>query len=413
MSAAGSAPAPIAVRTRAAEVRDLASIVPADGGFCWLRHGEGLVASGEIARVPVGTGARRFEEATERLEDIFSSMEVSDEVGVPGTGPVAFGSFTFDPEVEGSVLVIPRVVAGLRGSDSWITTIGEQRSEQASPVPDVDRHDFKIRYAGSSISEVAWLEAVAKAAAVVESGDLEKVVLARDVKIWSKEPFDLSVLVRRLAARFPECFTFCCDGFVGSTPELLLRSTGSRVESLVLAGSARRGATDAEDAALGASLLQSTKDLSEHEPAVRSVVDVLIPLCSAVEVPNEPELLRLQNVQHLASPVTADLEESLSSMSLAGRLHPTAAVCGLPRNDALDYIREVEGLDRGRYAGPVGWVDANGDGEWGIGLRCAEIDGARGRLFAGAGIVGDSKPEMELEETRLKLRAMMSALESA
>jgi menaquinone-specific isochorismate synthase len=392
---------------------DLASIFPAHGGFCWLRGGEGLVAWGEVDRVSVGTGDDRFEEATERLEAIFAAAEVNDEVKMPGTGPVAFGSFTFDPEVGGSVLVIPRVVVGRRGNESWMTTIGDERTDQTSPLREMDRHDFKIRYAGSSISEIAWLEAVAKAAAVVGSGDLEKVVLARDVKIWSKEPFDLRVLVGRLAARFPECFTFCCDGFVGSTPELLVRRVGSHVESLVLAGSARRGNTDDEDAALGASLLESVKDLAEHEPAVRSVVEVLEPLCRSVNVPDRPELLRLQNVQHLASPVTAELEAPLSSLGLAGRLHPTAAVCGLPRSEALEYIREVEGLDRSHYAGPVGWVDANGDGEWGIGLRCAEIDGTRGRLFAGAGIVGDSKPEMELEETRLKLRAMMSALESA
>ncbi|MCA1704555.1 MAG: chorismate-binding protein, partial [Actinobacteria bacterium] len=148
------------------------------------------------------------------------------------------------------------------------------------------------------------------------------------------------------------------------------------------------------------------------EPAVRSVVDVLRPLSESLEA-SSPELLKLQNVQHLSSSIRGRLRERLGAMTLAGLLHPTAAVCGLPRGAALDSIRAMEGLDRGRYAGPVGWMNARGDGEWGIALRCAEIDGTRGRLFAGAGIVADSVPEEELEETRLKLRAMMSALESA
>jgi menaquinone-specific isochorismate synthase len=343
---------------------------------------------------------------------VFDAADVEDEVRSGGTGPLAFGSFTFDPLNERSVLVVPEVVVGHRGGRAWMTTVGSATPPASNGIPANDDHDFKIRYAGSSISEVAWLEAVSEAAAAVGRGDLEKVVLARDVRIWSKTPFDLGVLVARLAARFPECFTFSCEGFVGSTPELLVRRSGDDVGSLVLAGSAPRGSTPEEDAELGAGLLRSEKDLAEHEPAVRSVVEILEPRCSSLQVPDEPELLRLQNVQHLASRVEGELNEPLTALELAALLHPTAAVCGLPRRDALEHIRKAEGLDRARYAGPVGWVDARGDGEWGIGLRCAEIDGARGRLFAGAGIVADSVPEKELEETRLKLRAMMSALES-
>ena len=405
-------PGPLSFRTIEIEPpTDLLSVFPR-GAHAWIQGGEGLVGWGVAARVPVGGGEGRFERSIKELQGIFTGAEADDEVGVPGTGPLAFGSYTFDPQAEGSVLIVPEVVVGKRNGRAWKTTVGGAEMPSPEVVPEVDSHDFRIRYAGSSISEVEWLEAVAEAAATVARGELEKVVLARDVRIWSKTPFDLAVLVSRLAARFPECFTFCCEGFVGSTPELLVRRTGGDVESLVLAGSAPRGKTQEEDAELGRQLSASEKDLAEHEPALRSVVEILERNCSSLRVPEQPDLLRLQNVQHLASRVQGELSEPLTALELAGSLHPTAAVCGLPRRDALEHIRKVEGLDRARYAGPVGWVDARGDGEWGIGLRCAELEGTRGRLFAGAGIVADSVPEKELEETRLKLRAMMSALES-
>jgi menaquinone-specific isochorismate synthase len=197
---------------------------------------------------------------------------------------------------------------------------------------------------------------------------------------------------------------------VGATPELLIRRRGASVESLVLAGTARRAAVEADDAAVGAELLSSAKDNREHEFAVDSVALVLAGVCDDLTVDDGPFLLKLANVQHLATRVRGRLAEPLSALELAGRLHPTAAVCGTPRAEAEGLIRRLEGMERGRYAGPVGWVDAAGDGEFGIALRCAEVNGARARLFAGNGIVADSRPEAELEETRLKLRAMQSAL---
>lgn len=415
MTPVASAAGGLVVRTVASDVRDLTVLFPGEGGLAWLQDGEGLIGWGEAVRVPVGTGPGRFRQASAALAEIMEGFVVEDEVGVFGTGPVAFGSFTFDPERSGSVLVIPEIIVGRREGRSWVTTVGDAVRPELETAPEgaTDEHDFRIRYAGSSISELDWLDAVASTVRAVAAGDLEKVVLARDVKIWSKTPFDLNVLVRRLSQRFPECFTFCCDRFVGATPELLVRRHGEVVESLVLAGSERRGSSDDEDQALGMALLASEKDLSEHEPAVRSVVDVLASLCDDLEAPAHPELLRLENVQHLSSRVRGHLQRPFTALDLAGRLHPTAAVCGLPRPGAMDVIRSVEGLDRARYAGPVGWVDRDGDGEWGIALRCAELEGARGRLFAGGGIVADSVPEDELEETRLKLRAVMSALESA
>ncbi len=197
---------------------------------------------------------------------------------------------------------------------------------------------------------------------------------------------------------------------VGATPELLIRRTGGDIESLVLAGTTARGDTPADDRARAARLFASPKDREEHRYAAEMVRDALTPLCADLTVPTEPELLTLPNVTHLASPLRGRLAADRSVLDVVAALHPTPAVCGTPTGTALDLIRELEGMDRGRYAGPVGWVDARGDGEWGIALRCAEIDGTRARLFAGCGIVADSDPDAELAEARTKFRPMQYAL---
>ncbi|MGH2735718.1 MAG: isochorismate synthase [Actinomycetota bacterium] len=391
---------------------DLLTEVPEPEALVWLRHGDGLVARGEAVAIKVGTGPERVDAAARELQALFGSMNVRDEVGVRGSGPVAFGAISFDPDIGGSVLIVPEVVVGRRNGLAWRTTIG-QPSERPTPAgvgADSDGPD-RVRYWGSSVPEMTWLEAVAKAEAAVGRGDLEKVVLARDVRVWSRSPLRPHRLLRKLSGRFPECYSFSIDGLIGATPELLVRRDGLEIESLVLAGSAARGPDAESDDRFGRDLLNSTKDEREHEVALRSVVEVLRPICPDVDIA-EPELLKLANVQHIATRVAGKLESSRSALELAGLLHPTAAVCGLPRDDALEMIRALEGMDRARYSGPVGWVDARGNGEWGIALRCAELSSQGARLFAGSGIVEGSRPEAELEETRLKLRAMQSALES-
>jgi menaquinone-specific isochorismate synthase len=323
---------------------------------------------------------------------------------------VAFGSFTFDPDDADSVLVVPEVVVHRRAGAMW--AVSEAAPALRDVAESIEAHDFRLRYAGSSMPETGWLEAVALAVKEIEATELDKVVLARDIKVWSKEPFDVKVLLARLAQRFPECYTFSCAGLVGATPELLVGRYGDSASSLVLAGSARRGASHEEDDAIGARLLASAKDVSEHTPSVASVTEALGPVCKNLDV-GAPHLLKLANVQHIATRITGHLAKPLSALQLAGRLHPSAAICGAPTLVALGAIRRLEGMKRSRYAGPVGWVDANGDGEFGIALRCMEVEGAAGRLFAGGGIVAASEPEAELEETRLKFRAVLAALEGA
>ncbi|MGH8907399.1 MAG: isochorismate synthase [Egibacteraceae bacterium] len=400
----------LAVRTvEVGDPGDLVTRLPDTAGFAWVRRGQGLVAWGEAARVEVGAGEDRFARAASALTGLLDRAEVDDAVGLPGTGPVAFGSFTFDPDCEGSVLVVPRMVLGRRGGRAWLTTVGGGGRDEVGPVQALPAPG-RIRYAGASFSEVRWMEAVDAAVRAIRRGELAKVVLARDVRVWSEQRLDPRALVHRLAERFPQCFAFACAGLVGATPELLVRRLGDLVESVPLAGSAARGPNRAEDARLGEALMASEKNRGEHQLAVDSVKRVLGPLCVCLDVDPQPWLLRLGNVQHLATALRGRLARPLGSLDLAGALHPTAAVCGAPTAMALDCIRALEGMDRGRYAGPVGWTDARGDGEWGIALRCAEVDGPRARLFAGAGLVAASLPEAELEETRLKLLAMQSAL---
>lgn len=408
----------LTVTTRELESdRALEDLVPTDGAALWLRRGEGHAGWGAALHVALGTGPERFERAAATLAEVADAALVDDPVGVPGGGLVGFASFTFDERTTGSVLHVPRRIVGRRDGRTWLTRIDGPDLTDDVPGPagtsHVDPLRDRVRFAGSSMPEVHWLEAVATATKRIEAGELDKVVLARDHAVWSKEPFDPVWLATRLARRFPDCFTFLVDDLIGATPELLVRRAGRDVTSLALAGTTARGTTPDDDRDLGAALLSSDKDRREHDFAARSVVDALRGTCTDLTGSDEPFLLRLDNVQHLATEVTGHLADPATSvLELAGRLHPTAAVGGTPRDVAVRMIRELEGMDRGRYAGPVGWATADGDGEFGIALRCAELSGARARLFAGAGIVAGSLPEDELEETRVKLRAMQGALDA-
>ncbi len=399
-----------------ADDRPLVDLLPVDDGLLWSRGGDGLVGWGTAARIMPGVGQERLARAEQALDDLAAHARVDDGVGVPGGGLVAFASLTFDPGATGSVMVVPRRVVGRRDGVTYETRIdGPDLADDvpgAASAPRPDPIRDRVRFAGSSLPDVQWLDAVAQAVKEIEAGEIDKVVLARDHAVWSHHRLDARWLAGRLARRFPDCFTFLVDALIGATPELLVRRTGRDVESVALAGTAARGADDRADQAAGAALLASDKDRREHDLAARSVAAALTPVCATSTVSPEPFLLRLDNVQHLATTVRGTLREDTSVLALVDRLHPTAAVGGTPREAALDVIARLEGMERGRYAGPVGWVAADGDGEFGIALRCAELSGARARLFAGAGIVAGSLPEDELEETRVKLRAMQGALDA-
>ncbi|WP_396042647.1 isochorismate synthase MenF [Aeromicrobium sp. UC242_57] len=317
-----------------------------------------------------------------------------DEVSVPGSGLVAFGSFTFTDDAEGSVLIVPEVVIGRRDGVTWITVIGTS----ISVMPEVGQTSTPAdprgtTFADGPVDSITWQGLVAQAVERITAGELDKVVLARDLVATLDDPLDVRAPLTRLAAEYPSCWTFHVDGFFGSTPEMLVRLERGLVTSRVLAGTIRRTGDDTHDLALAGSLARSSKDLEEHEYAVRSVADALAPHCTNMFVPETPFVLHLPNVMHLATDVTGVMKNGASALTLAASLHPSAAVGGTPTEAAVRLIAEIAARSR-PLRRRVGWIDASGDGEWGIGLRSAQVegDGRNVRLFAGCGIVADSVP---------------------
>ncbi len=397
---------------------DLLERIPQPDVVAWVHHGAGLAGWGEAVRVTLPAGDDRFTAGEKWLRSVFDAADVDDQVRVRGSGPVAFGTFTFDASSDGSVLIVPRTVLGRDGRGrAWLTTITE-RAEVPTvwPLPANPglAAPMGLSWREGSLPGPRWEQAVADAVAAIKAGGLRKVVLARDVFATAEEPLDARVLLRRLAGRYPDCFTFACDGMIGATPELLVRRAGNQVGALVLGGTLPRGADPAQDQALGEELLASAKNNEEHAYAVDSIREALGPLCQALAVEARPSLLKFPNLQHLGTQVRgtlADGQTSRSALALAAAVHPPAAVCGTPPGVALELIRDLEHMDRERYAGPVGWVDADGNGEWGIALRCGQLSGRTARLFAGCGIVAGSEPAAELAETMVKLQPMRGALE--
>ncbi|SDC12386.1 isochorismate synthase [Geodermatophilus telluris] len=412
------AAAPAVTTVRLADSPDLLRLLPRDGALSWVRRGEGLVGWGQADRLEV-SGPGALAEAAAWWAERSAGLVVDDGVGVPGSGPVVFASIAFDPVAGTSVFVVPEVVVGRRGSVAWLTTTGDaDPREVLASAGSLPPAPSRLRYADGVLDPASWCSAVAAAVARIDDGDLAKVVLARDLLVTADAPLDPRRLLDRLAARFPDCWTFAVEGLLGATPELLLRRTGRRLSARVLAGTAPRGA-GAEDERLAAGLLDSAKDRAEHALAVDSLVRALDPYCTALSVPEGPSLLTLANVRHLATDVTGTQRRtgrrgSAGLLELVDAVHPTAAVCGTPPDRAAALIAELEGLERGRYAGPVGWLDARGDGEFGLALRCAQLsddDPCSARLFAGCGIVAGSDPAAELAETQSKFAAVQAALE--
>ncbi|MFB9732846.1 isochorismate synthase [Ornithinimicrobium kibberense] len=399
----------------------------------WLREGDGMVGWGRAAVVRTA-GVGRFEAAEAWWDQVRADAQVEDEVRLPGSGLVAFGSFAFSPRSgDESVLTVPRTLIGRRDGLAWVTQVvagdepwpaGHPAEMLARSNPHLGRLDPLVELPGT-VPATDWPRVVARAVRRIGTGAVEKVVLARDVAVRHRDGDVVRVapVLERLQARYGATWTFAVDGLVGATPEMLVRLQGGRARSRVLAGTIRR----AEAAAASPvpptpagdhptdprlRLVRSVKDLDEHAYAVRSVAEALRPHCTDLQVPEDPYVLELPDVYHLASDLTGRMVSGATSLRLAAALHPSAAVCGTPTPAAAAVIEELEGMDRGRYAGPVGWVDGSGDGDWGIALRCGELapDRRSLRIFAGGGIVAASDPRAELAETEVKLTAMRHAL---
>ncbi|NUU30592.1 isochorismate synthase [Arthrobacter sp. C9C5] len=435
----------------------LPSFLVRDDVLCWTRREAGLVGFGEVARFSA-TGPERFLEADIWWRHLVLEADITDAVGCPGTGPVAFGSFAFSKVSEhASRLIVPEIVVGLRDGKAWLTQLtfndGElteagaraalrrwldvdsaapgagassddasassavQQADPASPAVQTAGREAKL--STGSLSEADWMAAVAEGVAEIRTGALEKLVLARDIVATLPDGVDAAEILRQLAVRYRECWTYGVDGLVGSTPEMLIQVEGRTAQARVLAGTLDR--RDAEGMAgsplefAERVLAGSEKQRHEHDIAIQSLTTQLAPFSEAMNAHSEPFILELPNVWHLASDVKAELTEVEghvpTCLALINALHPTAAVCGTPTTVAGALIRKLEHLDRGPYAGPVGWLDAAGNGEWGIALRGAVIEGPDTvRLYAGCGVVEGSVPEAELAETWAKFRPMLESL---
>lgn len=395
---------------RLGEHLGLLDLLPQADPLAWVRGGDGLVGWGVHASTTV-SGANRFSDARNWWHQQLENFSVSDSVHASGTGPILFTSFSFSPDEE-SVLVIPEIIVGQRNGKSWLTWIGDG-PQPILPSTKTYTDVAKLIWQPNLISQLDWETKVTNLLREIQSGQVDKIVLARDQSAVSETDIDTRSIVRNLAREYPSTWNFIIAGLVGATPELLLRLHKGMVTSRVLAGTIGKTGDDERDLALAGSLARSSKDLEEHNYAVKSVVSALEPFCSSTNVPESPFVLHLTNVMHLATDVTGALVETnkpVDSFTLLEKLHPSAAVCGTPTQSAFNLISANEGINRGRYAGPVGWIDASGDGELGIALRCGQIEGKEIRIFAGCGIVNGSIPSKEFAESEAKLAPMRIAL---
>lgn len=357
------------------------------------------------------------------LQDPQALRHVTDALARIGEPAVAIGAFAFLPGAP-ATLVIPTVcvrsevgrpavavVVGTSSEDALDELLeeaaGADRTGRAEPPPDAFRLESRRPHED-------FLQRVAAAVEEVRSGRIDKVVMAREVLIEANRPLRQGDLLERLRALHPSCATFAVDGFMGATPELLIRRSQATVESHPLAGTAARSGDPEADRRVEAALLASEKERAEHRAVVDAITDGLRPSMSELSVPDEPGIVELRNVSHLGTHITGQLTPMpegglMNALEVLACIHPTPAVAGTPVDLALDYLAKAEELDRDRYAGAVGWIDAGGDGEWHLGIRCAIVSDRTARLFAGAGIVADSDPAAELAETQLKLQAFLAA----
>jgi salicylate biosynthesis isochorismate synthase len=410
------------------------------------RGGAALAALGETVCLN-GAGSERFASVADRWRALAASA-VGDPLDDPDrSGPVAVGGFAFAPHgggtpawegFEPASLVVPEVairraakarerdapdvrltLAALMAPDDTaedvLARLESRLGElQERPLPLLDPAPAGKYRVASAMPPEHYEAAVERAAALIADGKLEKIVLAREVEAHAPQAYDPAAILGVLRDAFPACFNFCVGRgdatLIAASPELLVRREGHRVSTLALAGSTRRSADPAVDDHLGEQLLRDESYREEHAIVARRIERTLRPHAVWVASAPEPELVKIANIQHLATPIRAQLAAPIDALELAGLMHPTPAVGGEPRAAAAPLIPALEGLDRGWYAGPVGWTDATGDGELCVALRCALLRGAVARCYAGNGIVRDSNPQAELAETEVKLQALLPLL---
>ncbi len=409
------------------------------GASLWLQPDRdlALVGIGEAWAARPGAGDGRFRAASEAWSSLLAGARVEGDEGARGVGPLLLGGFSFDAQplhsgvwqgFEPACLVLPSLLLTTTSDGAWLTlswlvgsspdpaTLARTWAElvQTSAQDHLAPADVTLRVAAHRPEVSAWHHSVARLAGAVGRGRLDKAVLARRVDLVASGEIDVGEVVRRLARSAPESTLFAITrgarSFVGATPERLISRRGREFQSMAMAGSARRGVDDASDEALALELLRSDKEREEHAVVVAMLREALEPVVTRLDIAPHPEIVRFRHVQHLVTPLSGRLRDDADVLSLVERLHPTPAVGGTPRELALELIAEEEPVERGWYAGPLGWIDRHGDGEFVVALRSGVIRGHEASLFAGCGIVADSDPEREWDESSAKLLALGSAL---
>jgi menaquinone-specific isochorismate synthase len=409
---------PIVRTVRIEEPVDLLGHVPEGVSGAWLRHGQGVVALGTAWSVRT-RGPDRFAAASAAFRELASRARIDDEVRVRTSGLIALGSFSYAASSpRPSTLLVPRALLGVHDGEAFLTVVG---IDEEPELPVSWRDLFPSSPADVPADVPLELEAdhtpdeyqalVQQAVDEIRAGAAEKIVLSERTSVRAPQPLSPALLLTRLARDYPSTWVYHLEDVVGASPEMLAQTEQGRVFSRVLAGS-RPVADDGElDEADRRAFRSDRKERSEHAYAVDSVVERLGDLAAELEVSPEPFVLRLPGLEHLASDVSARLHEGVTSLDVAARLHPSAAVSGTPRERADEIIDRLEPHDRGGYASPVGWMDASGDGQWAIALRMAHLTGERTAVLqAGGGLVAASDPVSEHAEALAKCRPMLRAL---
>jgi salicylate biosynthesis isochorismate synthase/menaquinone-specific isochorismate synthase len=434
--------------TREVEVADpcaviFASRLASERWFCWEQPDREFALAGlGVAHEASSRGSRRFKEVADECLRLGDHPVLEEPRGLPaGAGPVWLGGFAFAPEggasstwssLSPASLVLPQLSICRRGERAFLTVnavvgagegverLAEELGTRVSglrleaPLPLLDPHPTAHAEIRSARPPREFEAAVEKATSRITADELSKVVLAREVIVSAAAAHDPAAVFGAMREQFPACFCFCCGtpeaAFIGASPELLVRRAGASVSTVALAGSTRRSSDPAVDDHLGEQLLRSDKDRREQQIVAERIVRALRPHAVWVEAAPEPEIIKIANIQHLATPVIAQLAEPRSAIEMAGLLHPTPAVGGEPWSAAAAAIADLEGMDRGWYAAPVGWMDATEDGEFCVALRSALLRDREAHLFAGVGVVAGSDPAAELAETEVKLGALLPLL---
>jgi menaquinone-specific isochorismate synthase len=375
----------------------------------FLSDKQGLIGWGEALRLEA-KGPNRILDLDTQWRDFVSNAEVTNEVNLSGSGLICFGSIAFsDKSLSTSILVIPNVIIGKHEDTLWLTTVNIDEAK-ALELISFDSTFTSATFEPGQITPDQYILNVERAVEEIAAKNIEKVVLARDLKASVSESFNINPVLRKLEKKFDSCYIYSVDGLFGASPELLVKVERQQFSARVLAGTAGRGTDPGVDQAIGAALFDSPKNRSEHKFAIDSLVSSLEQFTDQIEVDDKPFSIALPNLWHLASDVRALLNSDASSLQVVNALHPSAAVAGTPRDKALEVIEAIESVDRGRYAGPVGWLGADGDGVWAIALRGAQLENNVLTAFAGCGIVAESDAQAELAEAVLKFKPIVDAL---